>query len=78
MVFVDGCFWHSCPEHGTMPRANRAFWEAKLEANRRRDAETDRLLRDAGWEVVRVWEHEDPDKAADRVSALLRTRRPDL
>jgi DNA mismatch endonuclease (patch repair protein) len=74
-VFVDGCFWHSCPKHGTLPRANRAFWEAKLADNRRRDAETDSLLRQAGWEVIRVWEHEDPAIAAARVSGLLRARR---
>lgn len=70
-VFVDGCFWHGCPEHGTMPRANRAFWSKKLADNARRDrAQTDALER-AGWRVVRVWEHEPPADAADRVSVAL-------
>jgi DNA mismatch endonuclease (patch repair protein) len=74
-VFVDGCFWHACPEHGSMPASNRPFWEQKLTRNRERDAETDRLLRDAGWEVVRVWEHEAPPEAAERVEDVLLRRR---
>ena len=57
-VFVDGCFWHGCPIHGTSPKINRAWWKAKLAANRRRDARTNRLLRKAGWVVLRFWEHE--------------------
>ena len=63
-VFVDGCFWHCCPEHGTMPASNAEWWETKLRRNVDRDAETNRLLIDAGWTVVRVWEHEDVDVAA--------------
>jgi len=55
-VFVDGCFWHGCPRHGTMPRCNRAFWKAKLTRNAARDREVTRTLRKAGWRVVRVWE----------------------
>jgi DNA mismatch endonuclease (patch repair protein) len=55
-VFVDGCFWHGCPRHGTMPRGNRAFWKAKLTRNAARDREVTRALRKAGWRVVRVWE----------------------
>jgi DNA mismatch endonuclease (patch repair protein) len=74
-VFVDGCFWHSCPEHGTLPKANREWWYAKLAANRCRDADTDERLRAAGWEPVRVWEHDDPDEAACRILACLRVRR---
>lgn len=73
-VYVDGCFWHCCPEHGSMPKANADFWEQKLARNRERDRETDRSLRGEGWEVVRVWEHEDAITAADRVEALLRAR----
>jgi DNA mismatch endonuclease (patch repair protein) len=73
-VYVDGCFWHSCPEHGTSPKANAEWWESKLQRNRERDAETDRLLREHGWEVVRIWEHEDPTEAADRVEQLVRAR----
>jgi DNA mismatch endonuclease, patch repair protein len=75
-VYVDGCFWHSCPEHATIPRANAEFWERKLKRNRERDGETNRLLREHGWEVLRIWEHENPVEAADRVEAMVRTRRP--
>lgn len=74
-VNVDGCFWHSCPEHGTMPKANAEWWEQKLRRNRERDAETDRALREAGWEVVRIWEHEDPVEAADRVIGVLNSHK---
>jgi len=74
-VFVDGCFWHRCPEHGSIPKANRAWWTEKLEANERRDRNTDTELIAAGWLVIRIWEHEDPVEAADRVEAAVRTRR---
>jgi DNA mismatch endonuclease (patch repair protein) len=70
-VYVDGCFWHSCPEHGTMPKANAEWWERKLKRNQERDAETDRRLREEGWEVVRIWEHEDPVEATDRIIRVL-------
>lgn len=70
-VFVDGCFWHSCPKHGTRPTANREWWAAKLARNVERDEETNRLLAAAGWTVVRVWEHEDASMAADRVLEAL-------
>src|SRR5438046_6161456 len=56
-VFVDGCFWHGCPIHATQPKANGSWWLDKLEANRRRDRDTDQRLNDAGWRVIRVWEH---------------------
>lgn len=71
-VYVDGCFWHSCPEHGVLPKGNREWWRAKLEATVRRDRSTEAALRERGWKVVRVWEHEDPELAADRVEAALR------
>jgi DNA mismatch endonuclease (patch repair protein) len=74
-VFVDGCFWHSCPEHATHPKANADFWRVKLERNRERDADTDRRLADAGWSVIRIWEHEDPETAADRVATAVIERR---
>lgn len=73
-VYVDGCFWHSCPEHGTRPKANADWWERKLDRNQERDRETDRVLRQHGWKVVRIWEHEDPVEAADRVEVAVRTR----
>lgn len=57
-VFVDGCFWHGCPEHGTRPAGNAAFWSAKLASNAARDARVNRGLRRAGWRVLRIWEHE--------------------
>jgi DNA mismatch endonuclease, patch repair protein len=67
VVYVDGCFWHTCPDHSTVPKANREWWIAKLEANVRRDRDTDVRLQDAGWTVVRVWEHESAQAAADQV-----------
>lgn len=74
-VYVDGCFWHSCPEHATIPKNNRDWWIDKLGTNVRRDRDTDRQLGEAGWLVIRVWEHDDIDAAAERVSAAVRTRR---
>lgn len=66
-VFVDGCFWHGCPLHMTWPEANGQWWRDKIERNRARDRETDKALRAAGWQVIRVWEHESQTAAADRV-----------
>src|SRR3954463_16743559 len=57
-VFVDGCFWHGCAKHCRMPASNRNYWRAKIEKNMRRDLATRKVLRAAGWNVVRVWEHE--------------------
>lgn len=77
-VFVDGCFWHSCPEHGTAPKANAEWWAAKLARNVERDRDTDDRLRQAGWIVVRVWEHEPVHAAMVRVQeqvAQARNRR---
>jgi DNA mismatch endonuclease (patch repair protein) len=70
-VFVDGCFWHGCPEHGTRPRANSRYWDAKIEVNRRRDRVQTAALERAGWTVVRVWEHEDSASAADRITRAI-------
>jgi DNA mismatch endonuclease (patch repair protein) len=72
-VFVDGCFWHSCPMHGTAPKAHGDWWATKLEQNVRRDRRNDQALRDAGWTVIRVWEHESPEHAADLVVQSVRT-----
>ena len=57
-VFVDGCFWHSCPIHGNLPASNRVFWKHKLDANRKRDRLVNRTLKARGWQVLRIWEHE--------------------
>jgi DNA mismatch endonuclease (patch repair protein) len=74
-VYVDGCFWHGCPEHGSTPRTNTTYWLAKIRRNRERDTETDAALREAGWNVVRVWEHDEPLDAALRVAEVVHTRR---
>lgn len=71
-VFVDGCFWHSCPDHTSIPRANHEWWVRKLAANRARDRHTDLHLRTLGWTVLRFWEHEDPCSAVDRVEQVVR------
>lgn len=71
-VYVDGCFWHSCPDHGVLPKGNREWWREKLAATVRRDRTTDSMLAELGWMVVRVWEHEDPVVAADRIEAAVR------
>ncbi|MBY6367691.1 very short patch repair endonuclease [Rhodococcoides corynebacterioides] len=71
-VYVDGCFWHSCPVHATRPRNNAQWWADKLAANVARDRDTDRRLAEAGWTVVRIWEHEDPATAAAEVTAAVR------
>lgn len=74
-VFVDGCFWHGCPVHGTWPKANAAWWREKIEANIRRDRHTDDALTKAGWKVLRFWEHDDPAAAARRVERVVRARK---
>ncbi|BAH52327.1 very short patch repair endonuclease [Rhodococcus opacus] len=74
-VYVDGCFWHSCPQHATFPKNNAQWWAEKLAGNVTRDRNTDSTLTDAGWTVVRIWEHENPVVAADRVQAALRRGR---
>lgn len=73
-VFVDGCFWHSCPFHGSTPKHNASWWKAKLAGNVRRDRDTDHELRSAGWVVVRVWAHEVPARASERVRKVLAAR----
>jgi DNA mismatch endonuclease (patch repair protein) len=71
-VFVDGCFWHGCPRHGTRPRGNAAFWEAKFRRNQARDRRDTRRLERAGWKVLRLWEHELKPKARPTLLAKLR------
>ena len=67
-VFVDGCFWHCCPEHGTIPKSNQEYWVPKLKQNVDRDRAIDRELMAAGWTVLRFWEHDSPEAA--RVGVL--------
>jgi DNA mismatch endonuclease (patch repair protein) len=71
-VFIDGCFWHGCPDHGTWPKANAAWWRDKIETNRHRDRDTDQRLRAAGWTVLRFWEHADFKMAADAVARAVK------
>lgn len=77
-VMVDGCFWHSCPEHGTMPAKNGEWWATKLARNIERDRETDAHLASLGWTVVRVWEHEDMISAAERIVHVVRPATTDV
>lgn len=74
--FVDGCFFHRCPEHGTQPRNNADWWADKLDRNVARDRDTDARLIVAGWVVLRFWEHEDPDAAARTLRDVVRGRVP--
>ncbi|MCM2575864.1 very short patch repair endonuclease [Streptomyces meridianus] len=74
-VFLDGCFWHGCPEHATQPKANAQWWRVKLDRNIARDAETSKSLTEAGWTVLRFWEHEDPADVAARIAEVTRERR---
>jgi DNA mismatch endonuclease, patch repair protein len=72
-VFMDGCFWHGCPEHFYVPATNPEFWASKIEANRKRDRRTDEVLAAAGWRVIRVWEHERAGLAANRIARAVRS-----
>lgn len=71
-VYVDGCFWHSCPDHGNLPKANREWWRAKLDATVARDRRNERALAERGWTVIRVWEHECPATAAAMIEEQVR------
>ncbi|WP_279636422.1 very short patch repair endonuclease [Micromonospora violae] len=73
-VFLDGCFWHGCRDHGRMPSDPTGYWHAKIRRNRERDAAVDHQLNEAGWAVVRVWEHEMVAEAAARVRRLVLSR----
>jgi DNA mismatch endonuclease (patch repair protein) len=75
-LFIDGCFWHGCPLHGTAQnsKTNADFWRVKIQTNQSRDADTNDRLRDAGWAVVRAWEHETPMDVADLMQGLLAAR----
>ncbi len=75
-VFVDGCFWHACPDHGVAPKANADWWAAKLDANRARDVRNDEAIEGLGWTALHVWEHENPAVVAEGLAALWRGPRP--
>ena len=77
-VFLDGCFWHGCPEHHTIAATNSEFWAEKVATNCRRDADTDERLENAGWLSVRVWEHEDAQAAAIKIRDVVASRRAAL
>lgn len=73
-IFVDGCFWHGCPEHGSRPKSNQEFWDRKLEANSKRDRLVNQTLTNAGWVVLRFWEHSsrrDSDNCAKKIAVCL-------
>ena len=70
-IFIDGCFWHGCPEHATWPKQNAEFWRQKIEANCARDTDTNERLRNIGWTVLRFWEHEPPTEAVDIVVKMV-------
>lgn len=70
-IFVDGCFWHRCPIHGTEPKANQSYWRPKLDANVARDRRNDALLAEAGWRVLRFWAHQPVDDIAHAVTRAL-------
>jgi DNA mismatch endonuclease (patch repair protein) len=74
-AFVDGCFWHRCPLHGNDPKRNVDYWQPKLQANVERDQRVSKALSESGWTVVRVWEHEDVDSAADRIAGAVQACR---
>ncbi|ADL45299.1 very short patch repair endonuclease [Micromonospora aurantiaca (nom. illeg.)] len=74
-VFLDGCFWHGCPEHHTIAKTNAAFWSQKVATNRRRDVDTNERLTAAGWTVIRIWEHEATTDAAARIAAAVTAMR---
>lgn len=75
VVFVDGCFWHCCPDHGNLPKNNSAWWGTKLARNVARDREQDDALRSLGWDVMRVWEHERPEDIASLIVERWRAAR---
>ncbi|UNO44017.1 very short patch repair endonuclease [Streptomyces sp. MST-110588] len=74
-VFLDGCFWHGCPEHATSPKANARWWREKLDGNMARDIETTAHLQAAGWTVLRCWEHEPPETVARQVAEVVRAHK---
>ena len=74
-VFVDGCFWHKCPDHFVLPATNAEYWRQKIDGNVNRDNDTDFLLAEEGWEVLRFWEHEDPKEVAEAIASAVEGHR---
>jgi DNA mismatch endonuclease, patch repair protein len=74
-VFVDGCFWHGCPKHGTWPKANAEWWRNKIATNVQRDRDTDEWLEASGWTVLRFWEHDEAARAARVIQRAVHARR---
>ena len=75
-VFVDGCFWHGCPKHGTQPKSNAAFWRKKIAGNKSRDRRVNDALRKLGWKVTRIWEHELAKRSEPRLLKKLQSLFP--
>ncbi len=73
-MFFDGCFWHCCPDHGVLPKSNRAWWKEKLDGNVARDHRNDKALVELGWLPIRVWEHEDLHDAALTIRDIWQSR----
>ena len=73
-IFIDGCFWHGCPKHGTSAKANAEFWRDKIGNNKARDLDTNERLKQDGWLVIRAWEHEDPAKVASKIASKVLAR----
>ncbi|MGK2881968.1 MAG: very short patch repair endonuclease [Mycobacterium sp.] len=71
-VFIDGCYWHGCPQHFTMPATNRDYWSTKIERNKERDRHTSAVLAERGWLVLRFWEHEQPETVANSIEQTVR------
>ncbi|MFH9265213.1 very short patch repair endonuclease [Streptomyces sp. NPDC017546] len=77
-VFIDGCYWHGCPEHYVSPKTNPGYWSEKVARNVARDRDTDQRLSAAGWLVLRFWEHQSSDACALSIISAVRERRNDL
>ena len=67
-IFIDGCFWHGCPDHGTTPKTNHDFWSTKIARTKERDVDTVARLESEGWTCLRYWEHDDPDRVVSDIS----------
>lgn len=74
-IFIDGCFWHRCPEHGRTPATNSDYWKSKLDRNQERDEETRARLCEDGWKVLRFWEHQPADEVAERIAKIIEAER---